>query len=397
MANNSNKIIKFKNGLQINVIKDLGSELIGIVIKLHLKEQFRDGLPHLFEHLVINKIKKPSFLKINASTTPRFIAFKIIGIEEDIYDFLKEFVYNLINFEVTKRQLESEKLIVKQELLQYRTSQLEKFASEARNITFDSKNEYQDTILGSSDDIDHITLEKVFNFARNNLAVDNISCLVAGNHVDDSILILKQLDKLPTYKIKNNTKSSFTKNSILTKNSSCKGVIDKAKVANVSIIFRLTNNKLSKSKIFSLSLIFSILTSGENSLISQLHKLDHHIYFLKVLPIYRGESIYVQIILSCLPEEAKNIVANIKIIVTNLKEIPEKIQKDAFKNLYLQQNILFDGIEHSVNSFSNMEYEQEEIISFEDIKYQDIIEGYNNLISQMLLSFNSINTFIEYD
>ena len=118
MANNPNQIIKFKNGLQINVIKMPESLLSGIVIKIHLKEQYKNGIPHLFEHLVIDQIKKPSFLNVSGSTTLRFIAFKIIGIEDDIYDFLTKFVYNLSSFQLTDKNLESEKSIVKQELLQ---------------------------------------------------------------------------------------------------------------------------------------------------------------------------------------------------------------------------------------------------------------------------------------
>lgn len=396
MANNPNQIIKFKNGLQINVIKMPESKLSGIVIKIHLKEQYKNGIPHLFEHLVIDQIKKPSFLNVIGSTTLRFIAFKIIGIEDDIYDFLTKFVYNLSSFQLTDKNLESEKSIVKQELLQYRTSQLEKFASEARNKMFDSNGEYQDSVLGSLDDIDDITLEKVLKFAKNNLTAKNISCLATGNHVDNVVSILKQLDSLPVYTSKN-IAFNKSKNILLAKSYSCKGTIANAQVANVSMIFKLTDSNLSTVKIYALSLFFSILTSGENALILQLRKSNHQIYFIKALPIYRYNSVYIQLILSGLPNEAKGIVIDLKHIMFNFERTSKKILRDAFKNLYFQQNVLFDGVEHSVNSFSNMEYEQEKITSFEGVKYHEIINEYNKLISKMLLELNNINIFVEYN
>lgn len=111
-----------------------------MTFKIHLNNNEKVGLPHLIEHVLVNQIKTPEFIKLTGSTDRNAISIKMIGNTTDLIKFSQYFFNQLFKFNISIQNVQAEKAVILQEIKQYGNSKLEKFANIARNCSFQISN-----------------------------------------------------------------------------------------------------------------------------------------------------------------------------------------------------------------------------------------------------------------
>ncbi|MBP2058734.1 hypothetical protein J2Z60_001923 [Lactobacillus colini] len=166
------------------------------------------------------------------------------------------------------------------------------------------------------------------------------------------------------------------------------------KLAYLSKIFKIEDVKLDKEKILALSMLFSLLNSGNHSLLYEMKKVVHELYYFQAIPIFRGNGIYLQLLTSCSVEDTTLIENNIKNVFESFSNLSSDELKRAAANVEFQQNLLFDGVEKSIMSFANMPLEQENIVELSSINTEVLDKKLKKIIGNILKQEG--NTVIAY-
>lgn len=391
MENNSNSVIKLNNSILLYYRKFLKTSLAGISFKIHLNDYEKIGLPHLVEHVLVNQIPTPEYIKLSGSTNKKSLSIKILGNASDLEIFVPIFLSRLFKFKMMEQDLQAEKAVVIQEFKQYRNSKLERFANIARNCSFKVSDLFRDEILGDIKNISSFSIQDIYNFLDNHLITNNISVLFAGN--------CDTFHKIKTILNKYNLKTNQLKNTINGLAKSCpplssKKVIgyrkNKEDLAQLSFIYRIDNECLDIDKILALSILFSLLNSGRYSVLAQIKIFIPELYFFQAIPIFRENGIYLQLLTSCSTQDINLIEEKMRSVFITLVNLNSFDLKDIIHSLEFQQNLLFDGVEKSISSFANMQLEQEKIINLCNINVVSILKKYKKLICNLVDQSGSI-------
>lgn len=394
MANNTNKVVQDKG---IIVYKKIfpNTQLLGIVFKIQIKVPIKKGLAHLTEHLICNQVLNFKNLIVSGNTTVNNISIKILGIKKDVQNNLTDIISSIVNPEFSSKQLINEKEVILQEINDYKIQKMQNFANIAREKVFNKSHIEEDSVLGSSCDLNKITMEDVHKFLHINVCYSNVRVLVSGSHIQKTVSKISRMKfkseitcQVPYDKVNQRVKD--VQNQINRINYT-----DKSNIVRISYIKRVFSSDLNQSKIIALSLLLASLSGdGEFSIIKRLKRMIRSIYFVRIIPVFRGNNIYFQILSSCYAKDSKTLI---KIIDETFNDIGKNNYKninESLKNyITLQHARLFDGVEKSINSFSNMEREQEEIIDLCDVDWNLVGTEFMNLLSNIT---ENRNILIDY-
>ena len=397
MENNSHQVANNSNYCRIYLKRIRDTSLVGVTFKIGIKNCIKSGVPHLFEHLLVNQIFKFKNIIVKGSTTERNISIVFLGEKNMMDKIIPVIVDKITNLSISIKQLNFEKKVVNQEILEYQVNNLQRFAIKARNKTFGSDRLTNDKVLGTQEELDTITVTSVNKFIENNVYSENMRIFIVGKDIDKYYSIFKQLYI---------TKNGSNKKQYLTTKSHISNFKNKTiflneknsttKLARISYIKKLSSNELYKDKILALSLLFSELTSGKNALLKILKEKLGEVYFVKIIPIYYNDEIYIQFITSCFHTKTVDGINYINYAIHKLVDLDEDDLENAIINLKLHQNLLFDGVLKSVQSFASMEEAQEDIVNIEDINKQKIKTIYRKLIDFLIVNKDK-SVVVEYE
>lgn len=398
MENNTYSLTTNNKEIRIYSKRFLNSSLVGITLKIKIAYPIKFGVPHLFEHLLTNQIFNFENVITNGSTTSRNISITLLSEEKIMSEIIPNIAKKITNLNISTNQLNFEKNIIRQEIREYQINSVQKFGSMARNTTFNSSDLNYDEVLGKQQDLKNISIKDIKHFIECNLCSKNIRIFIAGNNIDKYCSIFKHLNISKIENITNSRSLSPNKNynlNIKNKKIFLNHIDTNTKLARISYIRKLNDNNLNETTILAISIFFTELITGTLSLNKFLKKMIGEVYFVKIFPIYYNSKIYIQIITSCKHTKVSDTLSFIDYIIGQLNHITESNLSDAINNLKLQQDLLFDGVSKSIQSFANMEEAQENILKIENFNKQEIKKAYRKLINSVLIE-NNTSIVIEY-
>lgn len=358
-----NQRLKLKNGIIYyqNCIND--SDLTGISFRIYFISQDSLGLPHLLEHVLTHCSDMPDYISIDGHTNTKYISINILGLsDEDYFGAIDTFFNFLQNFNVADADLEIEKKVVIQEINQYLSSGLERFATISRNISFYSNDIFTDPILGSEDIVASISMKELSHFLKQILCPDNIVVFATGR--DSALERIKNTVSKIDFSKQNSIKStSTTKKDVLSIDTGKHDLnrVEKSKIAYVSLVYNLCSSEVDESKIATLSFLFSVLNNGKNSILTSLQRNIPKLYFAYADPVVRSNRIYLQILTSCPSSDVTKVSKYISEYFKNISQLSKVEVTDTIKNVLFNRMLQFDGAEKSINSFSKMIFGEEDV------------------------------------
>ena len=371
-----NRLMCDRKNIYTKVIPN--SQLVGITLKIHLWENEKLGLPHLVEHLLTHQQYIPNYIKVEGKTNNNFIALNLMGHKDEFVSFITQFLYSIFNYKVAPEKFISEKAIVMQEMNHYKHSNLEQFATIARNIAFDSSDVNNDEILGNKEVIKSYSVMDVYSFLATHLVLQNMSIFISG--CKEKVCEIKS--------IANNIKMGHTKTELgstkITKLKQGFFSADKNnKFSKISVVYELLKDDLNKNNIEALSLLFSALSEGKLSLFEQLQKVISGLYFVQIIPIFKGKQVYLQIITSCDSDKNKAVLAQIRLILQKTSDVSESMLQNIFRDIKFHKELMFDGVYSGLNSFSNMPRIQESLIN-SSVDKENAIKTFKRIIRKLV-------------
>ncbi|WP_296226897.1 insulinase family protein [uncultured Lactobacillus sp.] len=363
MGNYPNQRLKLTNGIIFYQKSISDSYLTGISFRLYFISQDSVGLPHLLEHVLTHCSNMPDYISIDGHTNTKYISINILGMsDEDYFGAIDTFFDFLINFNVVDADLEIEKKVVIQEINQYLSSSLERFATISRNISFRSNDVFSDPILGSEDIVASVSVKELSQFLKQTLYPDNIVIFATGR---ESALkrIKSAVSKIDFPKQNSINITSRTREDSLSIDTGNHDLnrMEKARTAYVSLVYNLCSSEVDEIKIASLSFLFSVLNNGKNSILTSLHKKIPKLYFVFANPVVRGNRIYLQILTSCTSSDVTKVSKYISAYFKSISHLSKVEVADTIKNVLFNRMLQFDGAEKSIDSFSKMIFGEEDV------------------------------------
>ena len=155
------------------------------------------------------------------------------------------------------------------------------------------------------------------------------------------------------------------------------------KFSKISVVYELLKDDLNKNNIEALSLLFSALSEGKLSLFEQLQKVISGLYFVQIIPIFKGKQVYLQIITSCDSDKNKAVLAQIRLILQKTSDVSESMLQNIFRDIKFHKELMFDGVYSGLNSFSNMPRIQESLIN-SSVDKENAIKTFKRIIRKLV-------------
>ena len=129
--------------------------------------------------------------------------------------------------------------------------------------------------------------------------------------------------------------------------------------------------------------MFSALSEGKLSLFEQLQKVISGLYFVQIIPIFKGKQVYLQIITSCDSDKNKAVLAQIRLILQKTSDVSESMLQNIFRDIKFHKELMFDGVYSGLNSFSNMPRIQESLIN-SSVDKENAIKTFKRIIRKLV-------------
>ncbi|WP_158999291.1 M16 family metallopeptidase [Pigmentibacter ruber] len=280
-------LYKYSNGLTLIVVpqtKNSFSTLFTVVNAGSNKEiEKKDaGIAHFLEHLFFldakgskNKKFEQELLKLgaefNAHTYKRFVRF-YINFPAPAFDEILKLQGNMFqNLEINSTSLENERnIVLNEKSISVDKDDIFSKTSETLNKILYHKTPYEESILGSEENIKSFTAKQLYDFYSQHYSPKNTIFIVVGKFNPDNIAE-KIYQEFKNWKAKSENPEKKYSHNLNFSNYIC---FDKNLPTN-RFTFVFKKEKFSEEDIIYFDILNYILTNKSNSFVSELYEKDY--------------------------------------------------------------------------------------------------------------------------
>ena len=366
-----------KGGLTEETLSDNGKfNLLTGLLNADTENKSKDESKFFFESLAASF---SSFSGKNA------YGLNLSGISDKFDELSTQFFDHLLNSKFTQKDLDFEKLMVRQSLLAQKEDPVRQCFDNVAKIAFGS-HPYSMKSMGTEESIENIKLESLVSIHNKNLRSNNILFVYSG---PTSIHQIRKKLNDHLVKLPNRVpfKKTPSKKYIPLKEREVHTKFDREQT---HIFIGKPTKKLESKETIFFKLIHTYLYGQSSPLFTELRDKKGLCYSVSPINFNALEGGYFGIYIGCSNEKASDSIKEIKLILNNLKNLG--LSKTNFKQLVKmsvgQFELSLQTNEDYCNTFATpflhglgLDYYFEEMEEIKKLKYEDFQQGIKKALS----------------